>query len=266
MHSLTALELLQVWEQGFSASPVRRALYLLAIAHPHYPWEALTQISVGHRDALLLSLREQLFGPDIASVSHCPQCSEPLELNFSVADVRVLEEKRESREQRAEGEENSSLLPPLSSLSQGDFFLKIDDYAVQFRLPNSLDLETVANCAQPAEAQQRLLEGCILKVQYQGVDCPVAELPEVVVGAIAKAMAEDDPQANVQIALSCPACRHQWSSTFDIVYFLWGELHAWAQRTLLEVHRLALSYGWREADILAMSPQRRQLYLEMVQR
>ncbi|MBD2261421.1 phage baseplate protein [Pseudanabaena sp. FACHB-2040] len=257
MHSLTALELLQVWEQGFSASPVCRAMYLLAIAHPYHSWEALTQLSIGRRDALLLSLREQLFGPAIASVSHCPQCSEPLELNFSVADVRVLEGK-------AESEETSSLLPPLSS--QDSFSLKADDYAVQFRLPNSLDLEAVAGCADLAEAQQLLLEGCVLKAQYQGADCPVAELPQAAVDAIAKAMAEGDPQANVQIALSCPACSHQWSSTFDIVHFVWGELHAWAQRTLVEVHRLALAYGWREADILAMSPQRRQLYLEMVQR
>ena len=39
---------------------------------------------------------------------------------------------------------------------------------------------------------------------------------------------------------------------------------AWALRTLAEVHRLASAYGWREQDILALSPARRQLYLGMV--
>jgi hypothetical protein len=33
---------------------------------------------------------------------------------------------------------------------------------------------------------------------------------------------------------------------------------------LREVHTLAWAYGWREADILAMSPARRQFYIELV--
>jgi hypothetical protein len=31
-----------------------------------------------------------------------------------------------------------------------------------------------------------------------------------------------------------------------------------------EVHRMASAYGWREADILAMSAFRRQRYLELI--
>jgi len=52
--------------------------------------------------------------------------------------------------------------------------------------------------------------------------------------------------------------------TFDILTYLWSEIEDWAQRLLLEVHTLALAYGWSERDILAMSPRRRRLYLEMV--
>ncbi|HEY9877270.1 MAG TPA: phage baseplate protein [Leptolyngbyaceae cyanobacterium] len=254
MNSPTALELLQVWEQGFSASPMRRALYLLAVAHPNQPWENLVQLSIGCRDRLLLNLREQLFGSHLASVTRCPQCQEPLELSFTMADVRVT---------AAEEDPVSSLLPP-SSLA-AELSLQIEDYTIQFRLPNSLDLERAAGCTDPEALQQQLLESCVLSAQHQGADCAAAALPEAVVSAIAARMAAADPQADVQIALSCPACEHQWHSTFDIVQFFWSELHVWAQRTLVEVHRLARAYGWHEADILAMSPQRRQLYLEMVQ-
>jgi hypothetical protein len=77
-------------------------------------------------------------------------------------------------------------------------------------------------------------------------------------------MAEADPQAEVRIALSCPGCSNQWSSVFDIVAFLWGEIEDWAQRLLLEVHALASAYGWSERDIVAMGPRRRRFYLEMV--
>jgi hypothetical protein len=77
-------------------------------------------------------------------------------------------------------------------------------------------------------------------------------------------MSRADPQADVRLALTCPACRHQWRSIFDIVTFFWIELDVWARRTLRDVHALARAYGWREADILALSPQRRQCYLEMI--
>jgi hypothetical protein len=77
-------------------------------------------------------------------------------------------------------------------------------------------------------------------------------------------MQEHDPGADVRIGLSCPACQHGWTLGFDIVSFIWGEIEDWAQRLLADVHVLAQAYGWSERDILALSPTRRQLYLEMV--
>ena len=65
------------------------------------------------------------------------------------------------------------------------------------------------------------------------------------------------------INLSCPACAGAWSATFDIAGFLWKEIHAWAKTALRGVHVLARAYGWRESDVLALSPTRRQIYLEL---
>ena len=76
-------------------------------------------------------------------------------------------------------------------------------------------------------------------------------------------MARADPQADVTFSITCPACGHAWQAIFDIVSFFWREVNAWSYRLLYEVHLLASAYGWREADILAMSPWRRQCYLEM---
>jgi hypothetical protein len=77
-------------------------------------------------------------------------------------------------------------------------------------------------------------------------------------------MAEADPQADVQLALSCPDCGHSWLAAFDIVSYFWSEVNSWAQRLLGEVHTLASFYGWSERDILAMSPVRRHIYLDMI--
>ena len=70
--------------------------------------------------------------------------------------------------------------------------------------------------------------------------------------------------ANLTISATCPACGNKWEIIFDIVSYLWGEINAWAVRTMHEIHLLAATYGWREADILALSAWRRQRYLEMI--
>ena len=63
---------------------------------------------------------------------------------------------------------------------------------------------------------------------------------------------------------SSDLCGHEWDELFDVVSFVWAELEVQACRLLQEVHVLARAYGWREGDVLALSPRRRRLYLEMV--
>jgi hypothetical protein len=92
----------------------------------------------------------------------------------------------------------------------------------------------------------------------------IDRLPADVTEAISARMAEADPQADVRLNLVCPQCNHRWQAPLDIAAFLWSEIQAWAVRLLREAHLLASTYGWREADILAMTPWRRQVYLELI--
>ena len=89
-------------------------------------------------------------------------------------------------------------------------------------------------------------------------------LPEHIVAMMAERMEQADPQANIQLSLQCPACRQESQVTFDIVTYFWNEINTWAHGVLRDVHILATAYGWRESDILSLSPWRRQLYLEMI--
>ena len=57
---------------------------------------------------------------------------------------------------------------------------------------------------------------------------------------------------------------HGWQAALDVAADFWLELHAWARGMLREIHTLARAYGWREADILALSPARRRHYLQLV--
>lgn len=242
MKSLSAADLLNVWEWGLSQSPIQCALILLKAAYPEISPEQLANLSIGQRDRLLLTLRERMFGSQLVSQGVCPACGDRLELTFTVSDIRIAPE-----------------IEPAPVLA-----VKVKNYEVQFRLPTSLDLSAMASQQDLTMIRQQLLERCLLSAHHNGEVLSIGKLPAIVVDAVLEGMAQADPQADVQLALSCPACNHQWQVTFDVVSFFWSEIHAWARRLLQEVHTLASAYGWREADILAMSPQRRQLYLEMI--
>jgi T4 bacteriophage base plate protein len=242
MRSLLASELLDVWERGLSQSSLQRALTLLAAACPDIPSEQLVHLSIGQRDGFLLSLREKIFGSQLVSHTVCPKCRDRLELTFSVSDIRVVPE-----------------IEPASVL-----VTKVENYKVQYRLPTSLDLGQVAGQSDLPRMRQQLLSRCLISAHYKDEALELSELPEALLSTVLEAMAQADPQADVQLALTCPACNHQWQVTFDVVSFFWSEIHGWARRLLQEIHTLASVYSWSEADILSMSAQRRQLYLEMI--
>jgi hypothetical protein len=242
MRALSASELLNVWERGLVEKPVKRAITLLTAACPETPPEELEKLSIGQRDARLLTLREWTFGPQLISLATCPACGDRLELTFNMADIQVAPE-----------------VEPEESLA-----VSVADYKARFRLPNSLDLAAIADQEDAAVGRQRLLERCLLTVQQSGEERPADQLPANVADVVVERMAQGDPQADIQPSLTCPACGHQWQATFDIVSFFWSEINAWAHRILREVHTLASAYGWRETDILNMSPWRRQVYMEMI--
>ncbi|MGH9908466.1 MAG: phage baseplate protein, partial [Pyrinomonadaceae bacterium] len=89
-------------------------------------------------------------------------------------------------------------------------------------------------------------------------------LAKETIDRIAEEIGRHDPQADVRLALVCPDCSHRWETIFDIVSLVFNEISAWASRILRQVHLLSLAYGWREIDILSLSPLRRQAYLELL--
>ncbi len=242
MHEITASELLSTWERGLALSPVQRALSLLRAACPEIKPDLLAKACVGERDSGLLLLRSLTFGPHLECLVVCPGCGERLELNLEADDLRTS----------------------IGLESPDKISLTCSGIDLEFRLPNSLDLLAIAEAKDIEIARRILLERCIIQASMSGEDMPFDQIPNNVMDAISAKMALSDPQADMQIALSCPTCGDKWQETFDIVSFFWEEINSWAYRTLLEVHTLASAYGWSESEILNMSPLRRQFYLEML--
>jgi hypothetical protein len=100
-------------------------------------------------------------------------------------------------------------------------------------------------------------------VRYEGLPRSAAELPPAVLTRIDAALLAADPRGLGSLDVGCSACERAFSAPLDIASVLWHELDAWAHHTLAEVHALASAYGWREADVLALSAQRRFLYLQL---
>ncbi|MET0356884.1 MAG: hypothetical protein ABW044_08880 [Cellvibrio sp.] len=240
MYSVTASSLLAAWERGLSQPGARRLITVLAAVHPEYSEEYLLKLPLGRRDALALETHERLFGSQLVSLAACPVCHEQLELNLNVADIRI------------------------GQVPTRDLACEVDGFRVEFRLPDSLDVMMAQSASSASAAHQLLLGRCVTSATRKHRPCPIDKLPEKVLANMEAAMSEADPQANIQLDLSCPACRHTWLAAFDVAAFMWKEIHAWAQRILAEVHLLAKTYAWHEADILAMSPTRRRLYLEQI--
>jgi hypothetical protein len=237
-----AAELLEAWEHGLRQSPTQRVLGLLATVCPEAGIDELASLSIGRRDALLLDLRQCLFGADFSAVGQCPACELQVESSFRSEDIRFL------------GAPSSASIQTCV----------VRGCRVAFRLPDSRDLITLGVEPQPERARAALLARCITETRDANGETVSAEsLPADVVAEIAAQMLLADPQADIQLTLACPACEHCWQAVFDIAGFLWREIHAWAQHTLRDVHSLARAYGWREMDVLALSPTRRQFYLEL---
>src|SRR5215469_12834503 len=154
MRGLPNTELLEIWERGRDKPPLVRALSLLSTACPDAVPQSLRALSIGRRDALLMELREALFGEDAEALLSCPRCGHQLELNFSTADLRLDAAPDPGQEITIE--------------SCGE--------ALRVRVPSSEDVLA-------ADTREQLLRRCVQNAE-------IDRLPEEVLDAIEEKMAE----------------------------------------------------------------------------
>ena len=244
MAGLNALRLLRVWERGFGQNAWERAVEILAEAESDAPADELVLLPLREVEKRLLSIREATFGRRFSARFSCPACSQRLEFEFSSNDFRY-----------AESSSHNSLLPPL----------QVGEFVLELRLPNSADLGLAARCNGVEAARQLLARRCINKAYLRGAVIAADEVPNSLIGDIAQHLEISDPAGEKSLEIICPACEAPSESRFDIASFFLAEIEAEALRLFRDIHRLARAYGWREADILAMTPMRRRVYLEMLQ-
>ena len=228
--------LLDAWEATTALGRPWREVVLLAGVSGE-PVDVLARLPIGERDRRLLAMRTAVLGGRLDCETPCPACGERLEMAL---------------------ESTALACPPVEP--GGTSVLEDGGWRVRFRLPTSADL---AACVGEPAAGSALLASCVVEAAEGDERRPPQELPPYLREELSTRMAALDPQADLLLALECPACGHGWQADLDVGAFVLAEIDAHAARLLGEVHGLARAYGWSEADILALSPARRRRYLEL---
>lgn len=242
MSTLPTDRLVRLWEQGLGLSPLARTLLLAQAAQPDLDPARAESLSLGARDRLLYELREKLFGFALPLYTRCRVCRIDLELHLTHADVRAV-------------------AAPTGAI----YVTEHDGITLEFRLPCSADLWECCIPGASTNPEADLLARCVRSARRGDVVLDPCTLPADVIDALAEAMAEKDPQAEVIVDLHCPGCQHVTQAALDIGTYLWAELDAAIRRLLLDVHVLAQSYGWSETEVFSLSSTRRQLYLDAIE-
>jgi hypothetical protein len=228
MRALGEADYLALWERGTSLHPLDR--FLLAL-HTGFPETSMPEIAgwpLGKRNIALARLRRACFGPQLNGWTMCRACAAQLEFAVDAAAIADAEH------------------PQAETIMHG---------GQVYRLPTTGDLARLANEPDVDIAASRLAALC-------RADDGAAE-PDL--ETLGDAMARADPLAEIILHFDCPACAASFDESLDLATFFWREIAAPAQRLLRDIHTLASAYGWREADVLALSPARRAAYIDMVQ-
>jgi hypothetical protein len=240
MAALAQTDIVAVWERGGRRPAWNKALIVLAPVFADRSPAELAALSIGERNAHLLALRAETIGPVMHALVNCPRCGEPLEF-----------------EQRIDELLHDYQAPPAS-----EFAFSWAGFRGRYRLLDSRDLAAASR--DEATAPQALIGRALVEVTKDDRPVAAADLPPPLLEALARDLAERDRLTLIPIALACAACQHVWNASLEIVSFLWSELERQAKAILEDVVTIAQAYGWGEGAILAMSPGRRQYYLEAI--
>jgi hypothetical protein len=237
-----------------SAIPAKRVTELLAscivrLGDLRDPGtEAAAVLTVGDREALLLHIRRLAYGEKMKCVLTCPwpECGEHMDLDLSIREL---------------------LVPPYENFRpafETEISVPTGRCRVEFRLPTGADQEASAALAtrDPKAAARMILNRCLSSVKLD--DAVVDRLPDEAVEALAQAMNELDPQAELRLNPVCPACGRGFSTILDTARFLFEEIAARGRAILREVDLLAARYHWSESAILAMTSSRRRSYCALL--
>ena len=234
---------LGLWEEASHRLAPERAVLFAHRADPGLDPDAVARLPLGDRDRLVLALRTQVVDGPLVALADCPACGAQLELE--IAPEALLAGPRPDRPAPAE-----------RVVTDGSVVVRV-------RAPTSIDVLAAVGAGDEEAALHELLRRCVLEARDGDRPLTHEDLGPGTRGRIDDALAELDPDAILEVALTCGDCGHAFVRGLDPGELLVLELAAAGRRTLREVHVLAGAYGWSESEILGLGERRRHWYLEL---
>jgi hypothetical protein len=229
-----ASRLLTAWEEGGAVPSSAVGAVLLRSAGLVDDLDSCLDLPLGTTSALVARVYAESFGDTVDGVLTCGVCDERLEVTLSLDVFRIT----------PEGPDRTTVVPREAG------------GAVVVRCPTTRDLLAVAAEPDPAVG---LLARCVTSVDGAAVD--PGSLDTGTMAAVDAAAEDLAGSAAVLLRSACPHCGSEVSADVDVPGLLWQRVAEAVPVVLAEVAELAASFGWSEADILAMTATRRNAYL-----
>lgn len=196
---------------------------------------AAEALPVGARDRLLGAVYAQVFGPRVLASRHCGACGAPYDFDFRLADLEAALE-------------GVPCPPEIARLDAAGHAVLASGHVLR---PLTL-ADEAAVAALPLEAAEAALLERALVVAPEG-----AVLDPEVAGRVLEWLS---PALDTDLEGACPECGAREVTRFAIEPYLMRALAGERRQLLREVHLIAASYGWSQAEILGLSrDDRRQL-------
>ncbi|HEX4960713.1 MAG TPA: hypothetical protein VF173_07725 [Thermoanaerobaculia bacterium] len=124
---------------------------------------------------------------------------------------------------------------------------------LRLRVPTGADQEAIAAVEDPAEARRRLARRCV-------VDPLPGPLTPKDLEAIDTALEEVAPELVTRVQVPCVDCGHPNELYLDPYLCLSRA----STEIFADVHALASHYHWSQREILSLPRERRQLYIDLI--
>jgi hypothetical protein len=112
------------------------------------------------------------------------------------------------------------------------------------------------------DGQTALFARCVRFAEREGQSVCARDIPPALRERCEAQLDRLAPLANLALAVHCPACGCSDMLPFDAGEFAIERIGYWAEDELDMVARLCMLYPWSEAQVLAMTPWRRQFYFD----
>jgi len=191
--------------------------------------EAVDALTLAEHDRLLAALFDRLYGDRVEARSRCVACGEGIEIVFSLAELTAATE--------AMAEIKGPYPDGTYTTADGRRFrpATVGDLAAATRIGGQQGLAAIRAA------------------------CVVEGDPEAEPDALDAALETAAPTLSRDVAANCPHCAMTQSLRFDLPRFLIETLARERPFLLREMHLLASTYGWSQAEIMALTRDDRRM-------